>query len=290
MLFMISWMLAGLSLFLAVWFLVRPWVLPRAAGPAPRRRLLALAWPWVQVAGRAFDPFIPVFLRQYLEKQIVLAGLDPVWKCQHVVALQCLSAGLAAAACAAVLYGVFAVPAAHAAALSVTIAMPFAWLPLQRLLELGRQRQAHILREFPFMLDMTVLCVEAGLNLQGALQQAAHHGPEGPLRAELRHVLADVRAGVAREHALAQMAMRTDLAPIRAFVTLVDQAGRMGMNLAPLLRVQADQQRAERFLRAEKKAMEAPVKLLFPLVFCVFPGTFIIISFPVVSRLLDAGF
>lgn len=290
MLLVISWVMAGLSLFLAVWFLARPWTLQSVAGPTPRRRALAMAWPWLQVMGRACDPFIPAALRLYLSRQIELAGLDPVWKCRHIVALQCLSAGLALALCATVLYGFVQVPTSHALGLSVAMAIPCAWLPLQRMRERGRQRQAHILREFPFMLDMTVLCVEAGLNLQGALQQAALHGPDGPLRAELRHVLADVRAGVTREHALAQMAIRTDLAPVRAFVTVVEQAGRMGMNLAPLLRAQADQQRAERFLRAEKKAMEAPVKLLFPLVFCVFPGTFIIIAFPVVSRLLDAGF
>src|SRR3546814_7512425 len=108
---------------------------------------------------------------------------------------------------------------------------------------------------------------DLGLNFQGALQQSALHGPEGPLRAELRHALADMRAGVPRLKALDELAERSGLAAVRSLVSALVQADQLGMSLGPLLRSQSEQRRAERFLRAEKQALEAPVKMLFPLVF-----------------------
>src|SRR3546814_19733047 len=78
---------------------------------------------------------------------------------------------------------------------------------------------------------MATLCVEAGLNLQGALQQAALHGPEGPLRAELRHALADMRAGVPRLKALDELAERSGLAAVRRLVSDLVQADQLGMSL-----------------------------------------------------------
>src|SRR3546814_15783515 len=107
---------------------------------------------------------------------------------------------------------------------------------------------------------MATLCVEAGLNLQGALQQAALHGPEGPLRAELRHALADMRAGVPRLKALDELAERSGLAAVRSLVSALAQADQLGLSLGPLLRPQSEQRRAERFLRAEKPAQAAHIR------------------------------
>ena len=147
-----------------------------------------------------------------------------------------------------------------------------------------------MLREFPFLLDMTTLCVEAGLNLNGALTQAATHSPQGYLRHELLHMLADMRTGVSRRDALAELADRTGLPAVKQLAMALIQADQLGMSLGPLLRSQAEQRRAERFLRAEKLAMEAPVKMLFPLVFCIFPCTFLIIGFPIVMKLMHVVF
>jgi tight adherence protein C len=132
--------------------------------------------------------------------------------------------------------------------------------------------------------------VEAGQNLHGALQQVAQHGPQGPLREELLRVLADMRAGVPRARAMEGLAHRTGVAALASLAVLIVQAEKMGMSLGPLLRIKADQCRAERFLRAEKLALQAPVKMLFPLVACLFPCTFLVIAFPIGYRLLNAGF
>ena len=147
------------------------------------------------------------------------------------------------------------------------------------------QRRRQLLRALPFYLDVVTLCVEAGLNFQGAVHQAVDKGPPGVLRDELRRVLRDIRAGKARADALRAMADRLGVPSVASFVSAVIQAESMGMNLGPVLRAQADQRRTERFLRAEKLAMQAPVKMLFPLIAFIFPPVFVIIIGPVFGDL-----
>lgn len=155
--------------------------------------------------------------------------------------------------------------------------------------DLMKARRSELLKTLPFYLDIITLCVEAGLNLQGALNQAVAKGPKGVLRSEIQRVLRDIRAGKARAEAMRAMADRLNEPNVTHFITAVIQAERMGMNLGPVLRAQADQRRSERFLRAEKLAMEAPVKLLFPLIAFIFPCTFIVLFFPIVVQFMHSG-
>jgi tight adherence protein C len=150
-----------------------------------------------------------------------------------------------------------------------------------------RKRQLH--KTLPFFLDLITLCVEAGLNLQGALNQAVQKGPKGVLCEELKRVLRDVRNGKAKADALRAMSERLQEPSVTNFITSMVQAERVGMNLGPVLRAQADQRRAERFLRAEKLAMEAPVKMLAPLIAFIFPCTFIVLFFPIVIQFMHSG-
>lgn len=150
-------------------------------------------------------------------------------------------------------------------------------------------RRRQTLKALPFMLDLITLAVEAGLNLTGAIQQAVDKGPEGALRDEFARLLRDVRAGKPRAEALREMAARMDMPPVASFVASLVQAEATGMSLGPILRAQADQRRVERFARAEKLAMEAPVKLLFPLIFFIFPCVFAILMFPIVMKFLASG-
>jgi tight adherence protein C len=155
--------------------------------------------------------------------------------------------------------------------------------------DLLKVRRSELLKTLPFYLDIITLCVEAGLNLQGALHQSVAKGPKGVLRSEIQRVLRDIRAGKARADALRGMAERLNEPNVTHFVTAVIQAERMGMNLGPVLRAQADQRRSERFLRAEKLAMEAPVKMLFPLIAFIFPCTFIVLFFPIAMKFMHPG-
>jgi tight adherence protein C len=150
-------------------------------------------------------------------------------------------------------------------------------------------RKRELQKSLPFVLDLITLCVEAGLNLQGAFNQAVEKGPQGILREEIQRVLRDIRNGKARSEALRGMSERLQEASVTNFVTAMVQAERVGMNLGPALRAQADQRRSERFLRAEKLAMEAPVKLLFPLIAFIFPCTFIVLFFPIVVQFMSMG-
>jgi tight adherence protein C len=150
-------------------------------------------------------------------------------------------------------------------------------------------RKRELLKTLPFYLDIITLCVEAGLNLQGAMNQAVTKGPKGALRDEFQRVLRDIRAGKARAESLRSMAERLNEPSVTNFTTAVIQAESMGMNLGPVLRAQADQRRSERFLRAEKLAMEAPVKMLFPLIAFIFPCTFIVLFFPIAMKFMESG-
>ncbi|MDP2979342.1 MAG: type II secretion system F family protein, partial [Thiobacillus sp.] len=151
-----------------------------------------------------------------------------------------------------------------------------------------RRRQA--LKSLPFMLDLITLCVESGLNLTGAIQQAVDKGPAGALKDEFARLLRDVRAGKPRGEALRELAARMDMPAVSNFVATLIQAEATGMSLGPILRAQADQRRIERFARAEKLAMEAPVKMLFPLIAFIFPCVFAILLFPIVMKFMASGF
>ncbi len=163
-------------------------------------------------------------------------------------------------------------------------AYPAIWLR-----DLLAARKNELLKTLPFYLDIITLCVEAGLNMQGAMNQAVAKGPKGVLRNEFQRVLRDIRAGKGRADALRGMAERLNEPTVSHFTTAVVQAESMGMNLGPVLRAQADQRRTERFLRAEKLAMEAPVKMLFPLIVFIFPCTFIVLFFPIAMKFMHAG-
>jgi tight adherence protein C len=152
-----------------------------------------------------------------------------------------------------------------------------------------KKRNLAILKAMPFFLDIVTLSIEAGLNLTGALQKAVDKCKAGPLMVEINRVLRDVRAGRPRIEALRELAERMDYAPISSLVSALVQGELMGSSLGPILRAQSDQRRTERFQRAEKLAMEAPVKMLGPLIMFIFPCTFIVIGFPIVVKFLTSG-
>jgi tight adherence protein C len=161
--------------------------------------------------------------------------------------------------------------------------------PDLRLREVTKRRQARFEKEFPFCLDVLVLAMKAGLNFTAALEQAVSSLADGPVKQEFSRYLRESRAGLARRAAMDRLAARVMLPAVTNFVAAVVQAEQTGGSLGDVLADQARQRRQERFLRAEKLANQAPVKMLFPLIALLFPTTFIIIGFPIVVQLLQAG-
>ena len=159
------------------------------------------------------------------------------------------------------------------------------WLVLRDQI-LGRQR--NVLRELPGYLDLLALALEAGCGFGAALQLTVQRSPASPLRTGMERVLHEVRAGSPRADALRRLDGRIGVAALGAAVAAIVQAEATGVSLAPVIRAQARRCTQQRFARAEKLAMEAPVKMLGPLVLCIFPCTFIVIGFPIAVRLLWA--
>jgi tight adherence protein C len=178
---------------------------------------------------------------------------------------------------------------AGATLLCVTLGLIGAVYPDIWLRETTQKRERQIFKSLPFFLDVITLSVEAGTNITGAFTQAVQRAPDGPLKSEFGRFLRDVRAGKSRAEALRALADRMQLESINSFVGSVIQAERMGGSLGQVLRAQADQRRSERFLRAEKQAMEAPVKLLGPLVAFIFPTTFMVLIFVLLYKAAEGG-
>jgi tight adherence protein C len=155
--------------------------------------------------------------------------------------------------------------------------------------QLVERRQKRLRDAFPDALDMLVVCVEAGLGLTASIQRVAEElrfsHPE--LAAELALVTAEMRAGVDRETALKGLAARTGLEDIHGLVSLLLQTLKFGTSIADTLRVYAEEFRDKRMQRAEEQAAKIGTKLVFPLVFCLFPSFFVVAIGPAVIRLIE---
>ena len=148
------------------------------------------------------------------------------------------------------------------------------------------RRQEQIIKSLPDAFDLVTTCVEAGLGLDAALARVAEK-VEGPFADELRRMLRDVALGKSRRDALQELSERTGVPDLTSFVNAVIQAEQMGSSVGTVLRVQAEQLRVRRRQRAEAQAQKAPVKMVFPLVLCIFPALFIVILGPAVITIMN---
>ena len=156
------------------------------------------------------------------------------------------------------------------------------FLPNVLLANATSRRQGELQDALPDALDLMLVCVEAGLGLDAAMNRAA--GEIGlrseALSDELNLVALELRMGIKREHALRNLALRTGVDDISSFVAMLVQADRFGTNVADALRIQAETMRTHRRLRAEERAAKIPLKLLFPLIFFIFPSLMLVLMGP----------
>ena len=254
----------------------------------PLPSMLKLIWPFVQVIAYFGCSWLPYEFLEAVDRRLQRTGVSFLLTAEQFMGLQIFSVlcwPLIAIFMMAAMkysgpYGAYIV----LGAILLGLAHPNMWLADNR-----KRRENAIIRGMPTYLDFITMCVEAGLNFQGALNQAMEKAPPSPLKNEFSIVLRDLRSGLSRSDALRRMADRLDIQETTSFVSAVIQAERMGSSLATVMRVQAEQRRNERFQRAEKMAMEAPIKLVGPLILFIFPVTFIVLGFPIAMKFINEG-
>lgn len=150
----------------------------------------------------------------------------------------------------------------------------------------SRKRRAKIVAELPDILDLITVSVEAGLSFDGAIDRVATES-EGPLATEFSLTLKELRMGKTRRDALRRMSDRCNVADLTALVGSIIQADELGVAIGKILRIQSEQMRERRKQRAREKSMKAPVKMLFPLLFFIFPSIIIVLLGPALIRLME---
>ncbi len=214
-------------------------------------------------------------VRLRLQRTLVGAGSPGSLTADEMLGAICFSV-LCWTGIALVLWALLGTSFAVLVGLAVGFAHPFLWLR-----RTVARRRSEIRKLLPYALDLLTLSVEAGLDFTAALARMAPKLGETALAEEFGEMLRQIRLGKARSEALRDMADRVGMGEMTSFTSSLIQADELGADLGPVLRMLSDQMRTERANRAEKKAMEAPVKILFPLIAFIFPTVFIILFAPI---------
>jgi tight adherence protein C len=213
-----------------------------------------------------------------IRHRLELAGNPPQWDVDRVIAFKMLGliAGVILGLALPLVLG-----AGFLVTLGVTIAFAVAgfFAPNLAIYQLGYNRREELRKELPDAMDLLTISVEAGLAFDAALSQVARN-TTGPLADEFFRVLQEMQIGLGRVEALRALGERSDLPELRGFITAMVQADSFGIPIAQVLRVQASDLRTKRRQRAEELAQKVPVKILFPLIFCILPSLFVVILGP----------
>ena len=147
-----------------------------------------------------------------------------------------------------------------------------------------RRRHLEITKALPFVLDLLTLSVEAGMDFMSALQRSCERRRLDPLNEELVRMVSEIQVGTPRRVALKNLSARVGLGDLSAVTNALVQADELGSPIGSVLRIMSEQMRSRRFDRAEKLASEAPVKMLGPLMLCIFPSVFLILLGPLLQQ------
>lgn len=237
----------------------------------------------------------PAFARRAaaMEKTLAAAGFEGLLDGREFVALELLCPAIMGALwCFAVfLLGAILPDSAFVAMRLELCAAGIALLALQPSIWLKsalKKRHAAIAKALPFVLDLLTLSVEAGLDFIGALQRNCLTRKMDPLNEELLRMTKEIQLGSSRKAALKRMGERCAQSDLKSFAAALVQADELGVSIGSMLRIQSEQMRAKRFDRAERLAHETPVKILGPLMLCIFPAVFIVLLGPVAAQAMKS--
>lgn len=254
----------------------------KEAEPAFRERVLVPASGRLAALGRRLTGADKI---ERIRHKLEIAGSPSGWDPDRVLALKALGllVGAAGGFTLAALFGlsIMVTIAATVAATALGYFMPNLWL-YQR----GYNRTERMRRDLADSMDMLTISVEAGLAFDAAVSQVARN-TEGPLAEEFFRVLQEMQIGKGRSEALRGLGERSNVPELRTFTAAMVQADAFGIPIAQVLRVQAREMRIKRRQRAEELAQKVPVKILFPLIFCILPCLFVVILGPGVLQIID---
>ncbi|MCA0143717.1 type II secretion system F family protein [Blastococcus sp. LR1] len=271
-------------------------VLARPATSATRTRDNLLRGIELTGAGQSAGPAGPGLLRRLtdgltprgttdrLDRLASTAGRPAAWPVPRLVAAKLVLALIAGGLSALV---VSSNPSALTVLVAVGATVIAYFVPELLLYSRGQERQEAIGLELADTLDQMTIAVEAGLGFESAMARAGKNGT-GPLAEELVRTLQDIAVGQPRRDAYLALAERTGVQDLRRFIAAIVQADAYGVSIADVLRTQAQVMRLKRRQRAEEKAMQIPVKVIFPLILCILPTLFIVLLGPAVLDIVDA--
>ena len=160
------------------------------------------------------------------------------------------------------------------------------YYPIIKLNTIIERRRLLIFRALPDTLDLIVICLEAGMGLHAALNKVIERTKANPLREELDRTLKEIQLGKPRLTALRDLGQRVDMKELSTVLVAMIQAEQLGTSLAQTLRIQSEIVREERWQKAQEIAQKTPIKLIFPIVFLIFPTIFVVIFGPMVLSFL----
>jgi tight adherence protein C len=227
--------------------------------------------------------------REMADQMIVASGMEGLLSGSEFIALKILVPLVCGSAWALAVFAPAMLDAeAFLSGNTVLIAMLgflyFYAYPLMWLRSTLKKRHFAIMRALPFVLDLLTLSVEAGMDFMSALQRNCNSRRLDPLNEELIRMTREVQMGISRRVALRNMAERSRQSDLKAVSFALIQADELGVPIGPILRIQSDQLRQRRFDRAERLANEAPVKMLGPLLLCIFPAVLIVLLAPILLQ------
>ena len=213
-----------------------------------------------------------------IQRKLDCAGSPPGWDVDRIIAFKFL--GLVGGSLLGLLLSLaLGIGVLPLIGITAAIAAAGFWGPNMVLYQIAYNRTEQMRRELPDALDLLTISVEAGLAFDAALSQVARN-TTGPLAEEFSRVLQEMQIGLSRGDAMRALGERSDLPELRGFVSAMVQADSFGIPIANVLRVQAREMRIKRTQRAEELAQKVPVKILFPLIFCILPALFIVVIGP----------